>query len=122
MSHTPADHTPLPDDPAQLKQVLAQQANQIRHLQARIEQLEEEKRRLLSRRYGPSSEKDPSPQLRLFNEPEALQDEDEADTEDTEALVTVPAHKRRKSGRKPLPEHLPRIEVEHDLSDAEKVS
>ena len=104
----------LPDDVVALK-------SQIRHLQALVAQLEEEKRRLLSRRYGPSSEKDPSPQMRLFNEPEALSDEADAEPQPEEETLTVPAHQRRKPGRKPLPEHLPRIEVEHDLSEEEKV-
>jgi transposase len=33
----------------------------------------------------------------------------------------VPAHKRKKPGRKPLPEALPRVEVIHDLPEDEKV-
>ena len=102
----------LPNDVGALK-------SQIRFLQARVDQLEEEKRRLLSRQFGPSSEKDPTPQMRLFNEPEEIAEQEEA--VDAEETVTVPEHKRRKSGRKPLPDHLPRIEVEHDLADEEKV-
>jgi hypothetical protein len=34
----------------------------------------EEKRRLLSWQFGPSSEKNPAPQMRLFNEPEEIAD------------------------------------------------
>ena len=47
--------------------------SQLRHLQAQVDKLEEEKRRLLTRQYGPSSEKDPTAQMRLFNEPEAIE-------------------------------------------------
>ena len=38
-----------------------------------------------------------------------------------EETITVPTHQRRRSHRKPLPDHLPRIDVEDDLSDQEKV-
>lgn len=31
------------------------------------------------------------------------------------------AHKRKKRGRKPLPDHLPRVEIIHDLSDEDKI-
>ena len=62
------------------------------HLQARVDQLEEEKRRLLSRQYGPSSEKAPSAQMRLFNEPEALADQ--GGVAEAEETITVPAHPR----------------------------
>ncbi len=34
--------------------------------------------------------------------------------------VYVPAHKRKKSGRKPLPENLPRVEVIHDIPEDQK--
>ena len=34
--------------------------------------------------------------------------------------IEVPGHKRKKRGRKPIPENLPRIEVIHDLDEAEK--
>ncbi len=102
---------------ARLLQQIKALESQNRHLQTRIDQLEEEKRRLLSRQYGPSSEQDPSPQIRLFNEPEEIAEQGVA----AEESVTVPEHKRRRSHRKPLPDHLPRIEVEHDLLDGEKV-
>ena len=35
--------------------------------------------------------------------------------------IVVPAHRRSKRGRKPLPENLPRVEVIHDLAEEEKV-
>lgn len=38
-----------------------------------------------------------------------------------EETITVPAHQRKKGGRKPLPADLPRLEIVHDLSDEEKV-
>ena len=78
---------------------------QLRHLQCQLDKLEEEKRRLLRRQFGPASEKDLTPQMRLFNEPESLVAQD-ADSP-AEPTISVPAHQRRKGGRKPLPDHLP---------------
>ncbi len=43
----------------------------------------------------------------------ALEDEPEEE-------IHVPAHNRRKRGRKPLPEELPRVEVLHDIDDSDK--
>ncbi len=122
MVEAPINLRELPNDVEVLKSLLRDQGQsyerQLRHLQARVDQLEEEKRRLLARQYGPSSEKAPSAQMRLFNEPEASADQDAlAEAKET---ITVPEHKRRRSHRKPLPDHLPRIEVEHDLSDEER--
>lgn len=62
----------LPDDIEALKRLLLGKERQIKTLQARLEQLEEAMRQLLSRQCGPSSEKDPTPQMRLFNEPECF--------------------------------------------------
>jgi len=38
-----------------------------------------------------------------------------------EERIPVPAHTRKKSGRKALPEDLPRIERIHDIADADKI-
>lgn len=38
-----------------------------------------------------------------------------------EEVVEVAAHTRKKTGRKPLPEDLPRVVVEHDLPESEKI-
>ncbi len=35
--------------------------------------------------------------------------------------ISVPAHTRKKPGRKPLSENLPRVEVIHDLTEEEKI-
>jgi transposase len=44
-----------------------------------------------------------------------------AQEDESEEKVHVPAHDRRKRGRKPLPEELPRVEVVHDIDDADKI-
>jgi transposase len=53
----------------------------------------------------------------LFDEAELLSDDDESDEENSEH---IPAHKRKKKSTT-IPEKLPRTEVIHDLSEAEKV-
>ncbi len=55
-------------------------------------------------------------QLSIFNEAEEITAE-----EIKAAEITVPAHTRKKGGRRPLPPDLPREEVVHDLPEEEKV-
>ena len=53
----------------------------------------------------------------LLNEhPEPIELESEK-----EETITIPAHSRKKSGRKPLPANLPHEEVVHDIPEEEKV-
>ena len=116
----------LPDDPealrtfalrqhAQLEEkssLVAAQADELRILREHI-------RLLKHHRFGRTSEKSSDAQIRLFNEAELGEDgpvEDEAPEE-----TPVAAHTRRTRGRKPLPDWIPRVEVLHDLSDAQKV-
>jgi transposase len=109
------DIATLPNDQAQLKQMLVD-------FQARFDKetgiLLEEIRHLRAQLFGRKSEKvrEDGPQpLPLFDMPEP-EGEEEA-VEETH----VPAHTRRKKGRKPLPDSLPRIEVIHDIDSAEKI-
>lgn len=82
-----------------------------------VTQLREQINLLLAKRFGSSSEQLSPDQLRLFFEPV---DETEPATAEEES-VEVPAHRRAKRGRRPLPENLPRVDVIHDLSNEEKV-
>ncbi len=101
---------------------------------AESDRLAEYIRLLKSKHFGPSSERSRSTsQLGLFNEAEALADEDEEGEEqheeqsqaeaqeDCEDEIEVPAHKRRRGKRRPLPEALPRREIVHDLDADEKL-
>jgi transposase len=109
------DAITLPDNADELKEI-------IEHKQYRIEFLEERVRVLTHALFGRKSEKRaPSEeeglqQLHLFNEAEALVEE-----EKREEPLTVPAHTRRKPKRKPLPPDLPRVEVIHDIDEKEKL-
>lgn len=103
----------LPDDVEALKALVVQQ-------QAQIASLQEKLNLLVAKRFGPSSEKGETPQLGLFDEAEAaVQEAEEADAEPE--TTTVPAHQRKRPGRKPLPDYIERVEVLHDLPEAEKV-
>ena len=120
----------LPEDvetlKAQIAHLGAELAMREAALAARDETiagLNEQLRLLLARRFGASSERVADGQLGLFNEAEELaaEDADEALGEDSES-VAVTGHTRRGRGkRSALPEHLPRVDVIHELPDSERV-
>lgn len=107
----------LPDNLHELKALFFDQKERY---ELRIEYLEERVRLLTNELFRRSSEKRPQPddprQLHLFNEAEALSSQ-----EKMEPVVVVPEHTRQKPKRKPLPDHLPRIEVIHDIDESEKM-
>jgi transposase len=110
----------LPDTPSELKEIVIGLQGQMSDLREahnkETDILLEQIRHLRAQLFGRKSEKiQGGPQtLPLFDMPEPAQ-EDEPDEK-----VHVPAHDRRKRGRKPLPEELPRVEVVHDIDDADK--
>lgn len=134
----------LPDDLAELKRIIQRQQvvidrkqkvleqrqrkidgqlQTISHKQTLIERLEAQLRLLQQQRFGKSSEKNLNQiELQLFNEAEllvlqaALNEAGEAPE-----TVTVPAHTRSRSKPRSLPANLPRVEVIHDLPEADKV-
>ena len=77
---------------------------------------------LLRRYYGPRSERFDPRQLLLFGQvvDEMPLDEAAVEAESGEKLVTRRVKRRHNHGRAALPEHLPRIEIEHDLAPADK--
>ena len=107
----------LPAEVPALHQLVVDGRAREAHLAQENRLLREQLALLKAGRFGRSSETIPAEQYRLFNEAEAT--EAEAPTE--QETIDVPAHRRKKGGRKPLPENLPRKDVIHDLSDAEKV-
>jgi transposase len=117
----------LPDTVAALRALVLERDAEIEargtELQARdaeIAQLREYVRLLRHQRFGTKSEKVHPDQLRIFNEAEQEVAEAVAKAKDADE-ISVPAHTRRKGGRRPLPESLPCIEVVHDLPEEEKV-
>ena len=84
---------------------------------AMIEHLQEQVRLLLARRFAPSSEKMPDGQLGLFNEAEATEAEESTSAPDA---TEVAAYRRGTPKRAPIPEALPRIDIEHRLPEDER--
>ncbi|HVT30416.1 MAG TPA: IS66 family transposase [Lacipirellulaceae bacterium] len=139
----------LPDDPVLLKQMvldrdvlidrikneaadrLAEQTERIREeaaeqVEALRQRMEAEKKAaieaILRRFYGPKNERFNPLQMLLFRQQvdELPLDEPSIVEESGQELTTRRIVKKHKHGRNPLPDHLPRIEIEHDLPDAEK--
>ena len=88
----------------------------LAHKDSKIAQLESMLHDALHREFGSSSEKMPAEQGRLFDEADAPDD-----IEEENATTLVDSHTRKRRGRPALPDYLPRVEVIHDLSDAEKI-
>ena len=139
----------LPDDPMLLKQMvldrdvlieqikeeaadrLEEQAERIKNeaaeqVEALRQRMEAEKKAaieaILRRFYGPKNERFNPLQMLLFRQQveELPLDEPSIIEESGQELTTRRIVKKHKHGRNPLPDHLPRIEIEHDLPDAEK--
>ncbi len=108
----------LPDDVDALKTLVDEQAAQLVKREVKIELLQERIRLLLAGRYAATSERvESDTQLGLFNEAEV----EVLDAEHEEPTVQVPAHIRRRRGRRPLPDDLPRESVIHELPESERV-
>ena len=133
----------LPDDVIELKRIIQQQQavidrkqkalekrqrkidghlQTISRKQTLIERLESQLRLLQQRRFGKSSEKNLDQiELQLFNEVELLALQAVLDEGPAPETFTVPAHARTRSKPRALPQDLPRVEVVHDLPEADKV-
>jgi transposase len=91
--------------------------------------LEEEVRWLKAQYYGRSTQQadaaeENSDQKMLFNEAEVLAAIEAAEEAHRERTTKVDAHERKRSpdsGRKAIPEHFPRIVIEHDLPAEQKL-
>jgi transposase len=131
------DRNNLPDDPEQLKKLLAvinekytelesqhsELATQHNKLESEHAYLKEKYKSLQRMLYGKKSEKltpEDEHQMHLFNELEdGSGDEDETESVKKET-TEVRSHTRKKRGRKPLPAHIDREEIIHDLTEADK--
>lgn len=126
MARMPSTHA-SPDDHAALTARLATAMARNTELQrenerikAQVLTLQEQLHLAIARRFAASSEKASPDQIRLFNEAEATLEVEAA----VEAAERTPdagnriATPRPKRGRQPLPAHLPRIEVIHELPES----
>ena len=99
----------LPDDAASLKQSIFSLQQQNNHLQEMVRLLQNE---VFGRKSEVRPVIDPN-QLQLFAPTETVE------PVQPDESITINGHTRKKRGRKPLPEDLPRIEVLHDLPEEE---
>ena len=106
----------LPDDPQTLRTLVLQLLAALEGERAQREQLEHRLDQVLRKLYGRSSEKVDPHQLTLFeaSPPEPAPEPPAAAKEDSSSP------KRNGHGRRPKPDHLKRVDVVHDLTDAEK--
>jgi len=128
------DPATLPDDPALLKRFIVEHQALIRRIREEAAaQLAAQAARhdaelkaaiaaLLRRYYGPRSESFDPRQLLLFGQVIERMPLDEASIaeESGEQLITRRIKNRHNHGRQQLPQQLERIEIEHDLEDAQK--
>lgn len=95
------------------------QSIEIQNLKGQVELL-------LAQIYAKSSEKrkpslEDTDQSNFFDLVDNSLSPDESLENSEPEAIDVPAHSRKKAGRKPLPEHLDRIEVIHDIPSEDKV-
>lgn len=114
----------LPDDIDALKEIISNLSKLTNKYEKEIQYLEEKNSLLLQKLFGRKSEKITPEYIlqgRLFDESEfcSVPDEDEPG-EVPEPVTVVSSHTRKKRGRKPLPESLPRVDVVHDITEDEK--
>lgn len=112
--------TTLRKENSYLKTILQKNEVMIESKDIEIEHLAMELRLLRQKLYGAKSERmavvDSEEQPPLFNEAEATAKEEEI-TEEKQLIQ----YERKKGGRRPLPDSLPRIEQVHDIAEQEKV-
>jgi len=134
----------LPDDVDQLKSLLFEQAalnqkltcqnkklelkenftsKENDTLKSKVIILQEQLNLAIARRFAASSEKISPDQVLLFDEAESdlLLHDANIDESSSEDSIVIPAHTRKKSGRKPLPKTLPRKDVIYELTESERV-
>jgi transposase len=117
----------LPEDPEDLRRLVLALTREIQQLKAHQDTLQETIRLLLHKRFGAQSEKFRAEQSDLFNEAEAYTEDDfeslsqiDADNSQQEAVelpLSLPTAKR---GRKALPTELPRVDIIHELPEAQR--
>src|SRR5262249_33737903 len=105
----------------------AQLKSERTHYVERVVLLEEELRWMKAQYFGTSSQKTDAAavnpdQAMLFNEAEVLAAIEAAEQAHRQRTTKVGAHERQHTGgRQAIPEHFPRIEIPHDLPEAQKI-
>jgi transposase len=115
----PSDLEKLQNIVLDLQSIITEQEGALQQKDARIDQLTEQYQQILEqfrlaqqRQFGRSSEAG-ADQLGLFNESEQIVETDEETPTEQETIT----YTRNKPKRKPLPKHLPRDTIIHDIED-----
>lgn len=105
------------NDVEKLQEIILSFANKEQNYKSEIKILNEQIKSLRDKLFGRKTEKvhRDDGQLSLFDIPEP-----ECPILEEPEETTVASHTRKKRGRKPLPENLPRVEVIHDIPEEEK--
>jgi transposase len=115
------DLSKLPDDARFTKNDIASLIELIEQkYQEKIHYLEERIRLLQNEIFGRRSEKrypEDHRQMPLFDNPAP----DASMPESPDEPIVIAEHNRKKRGRKPLPDNLPRVEIIHDLPEEQKM-
>jgi transposase len=109
----------LPASVAELRALVLEQQRQLEQQSLFIDQLLEQIRLARHQHFGARSERFSIGQLALaFNEAEAAASQGPEDEQpDILGTVAVPAHRRAKGGRRPLPKAFPRVEIVHEIDE-----
>jgi transposase len=121
---------PLPSDPDALRALLIAQRRAMAELQRtaheHLASLYEQIALMRLRQFGPSSEAMPG-QVRLFDEAEALAAQpcddaagDEGEAQDPTTAEARAPNKRARGKRAPLPSELARVDIVHEVPEAER--
>ena len=114
------DVSQLPTDVATCHQLIQELCATLNEMHRRNQQLEHRVEQLCRHQYGPRSERDPN-QPRLFEEPADASSQASAEQNGDGSTINVPAHRRqRRPGRNPIPDHLPRHRLDHDLDESDR--
>jgi transposase len=117
MREAPAPAT-LPDDPTILREIIGTQAQEIARLNRQTDLLKHYIRELRKQHYGPRSERIPQDQ-QVFGFYGNVEEKERPGAPEGQT-TSVPAGKRKPSGRKIIPPELRREVVVHDVPDHEK--
>jgi transposase len=113
------DAVEVPKSIPELQDIVVSQQEEIAHLKQQYANLLEQIKLEKLHRYGRKSESHVSQlTLDLFDEAES---EDEKEQTASEQQTQTITYERGKPKRKPLPKHLPREEIVHDIDDKDKV-
>ena len=107
----------LPNDTVTLHKMVQDYQFTVEQLQEKLSWYEEQFRLFQHRRFGASSEKHPG-QMELFNEAESILDALAQGEGELDETIT---YQRKKPGRKPLSNHIPREVVRYELPEAERI-